>query len=62
MFNWKSALLLLVIFVVVAVIYFTGWYNFFPAGTDYTGALMLGCLGIAMSFGFIVLLRNSKDL
>ena len=47
---------------VVAIVYFTGWYNFFPEGTDYTGALMLGCLGIAMSFGFIVLLRNSKDL
>lgn len=62
MFNWKRAIFLAVIFLIVAVIYFVGWHEFFPAGTDYSGAVMLGALGIAMAFGFMVLLKNSREL
>lgn len=29
---------------------------------DYTGALLLVCLGAAMAFGFFVILRGARDL
>ena len=50
-------------FGVVAIVYFLGWDNFDdPDGIDYAGFVMLGALGVAMGFGFIVLLRNSREL
>jgi hypothetical protein len=62
MFTWRTALLLGVFFIVVAAIYWFGFYNWWPEGTDYTGFLLLGVLGIAMTFGFLVLIRNSREL
>jgi hypothetical protein len=61
-FSWRSALGLAVIFIVVAVIYWVGFTNFWPQGIDYTGFILLGMLGIAMAFGFAILLRNSREL
>jgi hypothetical protein len=62
MFNWRNAIGLTVIFGIVGIIYWFGWYNFFPPGTDYTGFVLLLMLGVAMGFGFIVLLRSSREL
>ena len=68
MFKWRNALGLTVIFVVVAIIYWLGFTGHFPfgdlfrGGIDYSGLTMLIALGIAMGFGFIVLLRSSREL
>jgi len=68
MFNWRNAIGLTVIFGVVAFIYQLGFNDFFPWGdlftgdTDYTGFVMLAALGVAMGFGFIVLLKSSREL
>lgn len=62
MFSLKGALLLGVIFLVIAVIYFVGWSGANILVMDWTGAVMLGALGIAMGFGFAILLRNSREL
>ena len=63
MFKWRNALGLTVIFAIVAMVYWFGWYNFdSPSGIDYTGVVLLGALGVAMGFGFIVLLRSSREL
>jgi hypothetical protein len=62
MFRPRNALVLAAIFVAVAVLYWFGWYTFEPAATDYAGFLMLTMLGVAMAFGFLVLLRNSREL
>lgn len=62
MFNWRNALGLAVFFIVIAVIYWVGFYYTWPEGTDYTGLVMLGGLGIAMGFGFLVLLKSSREL
>ncbi|MFN8620236.1 MAG: hypothetical protein U0869_05765 [Chloroflexota bacterium] len=64
MFNWRNAIGLTVIFVVVAIIYYSlwTWINPTPSAIDMTGFVMLAGLGIAMGFGFIVLLRSSRDL
>jgi hypothetical protein len=61
-FNWRNAIGLAVLFGVVAIIYLFGFTNFWPSGTDYTGFVLLFMLGIAMAFGFIVLLRSSREL
>jgi len=61
-FSLKGALLLGVIFLVVAVIYFVGWSGASFLVMDWAGAVMLGALGIAMAFGFAILLRNSREL
>jgi len=68
MFNWRNAIGLTIIFCGVALLYWLGFEDYFPWGdlftgdTDYTGFVMLGMLGVAMGFGFIVLLRSSREL
>lgn len=64
MFNWRNAIGLTVIFGVVAVIYAALWQfiNPTPSAIDWTGFVLLAALGIAMGFGFIVLLKSSRDL
>ena len=64
MFNWRNAIGLTVIFVVVAVIYAFLWttWNPTPSAIDWTGFVLLAGLGVAMGFGFIVLLKSSRDL
>lgn len=59
--NWRLALVLGVIFAAVGVIY---WFvqHFDAATTDYEGAVLLVILGVAMAFGFSVLLRGSREL
>jgi hypothetical protein len=63
-FNWRNAIGLTVIFVAVALIYAALWQviNPTPTAIDWTGFVLLAGLGIAMGFGFIVLLRSSRDL
>jgi hypothetical protein len=60
MFNWRNALVLGGIFILVGIAYFflqgDGLY------IDRAGALMLVLLGVAMAFGFAVLLRVSREL
>jgi hypothetical protein len=62
MFVWRNALILGIIFMVVGVIYF--WVQGPDTGTtsDRAGATMLVLLGLAMAFGFAVLLRGSREL
>ena len=64
MFNWRNAIGLTVIFGVVAIIYAALWQfiNPTPTAIDWTGFVLLAALGIAMGFGFIVLLKSSRDL
>ena len=64
MFNWRNALGLTVIFAVVALIYMSlwNWLNPTPTAIDWTGFVLLSMLGVAMGFGFIVLLKSSRDL
>ena len=59
--NWRFALVLGFIFVVVGIVY---WFvqQRGVNTIDLTGALLLVVLGIAMGFGFSVLLRGSRDL
>jgi hypothetical protein len=60
MFSWRNALVLGAIFIVVGIAYLflqgDGLY------IDRAGALMLVMLGVAMAFGFAVLLRVSREL
>jgi hypothetical protein len=62
MFSWRYAIVLGGMFVGVGLLYWFLWYNFDAAGTDYLGATLLILLGIAMAFGFAVLLRGSREL
>lgn len=64
MFNWRNALGLTVIFAVVAVIYMSLWQFINPTASaiDWTGFVLLAMLGVAMGFGFIVLLKSSREL
>lgn len=64
MFNWRNALGLSVIFGVIAFIYAGLWQflNPTPTAIDWTGFVMLAMLGVAMGFGFIVLLKSSREL
>jgi hypothetical protein len=59
-FKWRNALILGAIFVVVGIVYYVlqgdGLF------IDRAGALMLVMLGVAMGFGFAVLLRVSREL
>jgi lipoprotein signal peptidase len=59
MFNWKGAFVLLGMFVVVGLIY---WFVQTPTTVDRTGVTLLIILGVAMGFGFLVLLRGSREL
>ncbi len=61
MFNWRNALILGLIFVVVGVVYFLAQGDD-NAIVDRAGVLMLITLGVAMAFGFSVLLRGSREL
>jgi uncharacterized BrkB/YihY/UPF0761 family membrane protein len=59
--NWRFAVILGVIFVAVGTIYW--WVQHYDLATiDYTGAVLLVILGVAMAFGFSVLLRGSREL
>lgn len=64
MFNWKNAIGLTVIFGAVALVYMALWEFIDPteSAVDWTGFVMLAALGVAMSFGFIVLLKSSREL
>lgn len=64
MFNWRNAIGLTVIFGIVAIVYAGLWevINPTPTAIDWTGFMLLAGLGIAMGFGFIVLLKSSRDL
>jgi hypothetical protein len=63
-FNWRNAIGLTVIFAIVAIVYYLGWgvVNPTPSAIDWTGFTMLALLGVAMGFGFIVLLKSSREL
>ena len=62
MFRWRNALILGGFFIVAGLIYWVGWYYNDPSATDYTGFTLLVALGVAMAFGFAVLLRVSREL
>lgn len=64
MFNWRNAIGLTVIFAIVGIVYYLGWgvINPTPQATDFTGLTMLILLGVAMGFGFIILLKSSREL
>ena len=64
MFNWRNAIGLTVLFSVVAIVYAALWQviNPTPTAIDWTGFMLLAGLGIAMGFGFIVLLKSSREL
>ncbi|MGZ3585905.1 MAG: hypothetical protein ACXVAE_02115 [Candidatus Limnocylindrales bacterium] len=56
----RAAWILAVLFVVTGLVY---WFlNRNTVGWDPAGAVMLIALGLAMGFGFWVLLRGSSDL
>ena len=59
--NWRFAVILGMVFVVVGGIYW--WVQQYDLATiDYAGAVLLVILGVAMAFGFTVLLRGSREL
>lgn len=49
------------VFIIVGVLYWSV-QHFDLTSTDYEGAVLLVVLGIAMAFGFTVLLRGSREL
>jgi hypothetical protein len=57
----RFAVVLGIVFVAVGIIY---WFvqHFDLTTLDYQGATLLIVLGIAMGFGFTVLLRGSREL
>lgn len=59
--NWRLALVLGAAFIVVGTTY---WVLQYAAGTghDLSGVTFLIVLGVAMAFGFTILLRGSRDL
>jgi hypothetical protein len=63
-FNWRNAIGLTVIFGAVAMLYAGLWYFINPteSAIDWTGFVLLAMLGVAMGFGFIVLLKSSREL
>ena len=59
----RAALLIGAIPVIVGIIYFVAQEAFgSEAVMDPAGALLLITLGIAMAFGFAVILRGARDL
>ncbi len=60
MTTWRSAIIIGVGFMVVGVLYLVTQ----GAGEsmDRAGATMLIALGVAMAFGFAIILRGSRDL
>ena len=62
MFVWRNALILGLIFIVVGVIYYFVQGPDTGTTSDRAGVTMLVILGGAMAFGFMVLLRGSREL
>ena len=60
MFKWRNALILGVIFVTIGTIYYLVQGD--GKTVDRTGVTLLLMLGVAMSFGFAVLLRAAREL
>ncbi len=60
MLTWRGAIIIGLGFIVVGVLYLLTQGA--GAVMDRAGATMLIALGIAMAFGFAVLLRGSRDL
>jgi hypothetical protein len=59
--NWRLALVMGVVFAAVGVGYLSV-QHFDLTAKDLMGPVLLVLLGIAMAFGFTVLLRGSRDL
>lgn len=58
-----AAVLIGIIFFVVGTLYFVlQQMSGDEAIIDPAGALLLVCLGVAMGFGFLVILRGARDL
>ena len=62
MFVWRNALILGLIFIVVGIIYFFVQGPDNGTTSDRAGVTMLVILGLAMAFGFTILLRGSREL
>ena len=60
--NWKGAFFIGGFFVVCATLYWILPTVFQSSHVDYTGFVLLGLVAVAMTFGFSVLLRGSRDL
>jgi hypothetical protein len=60
--NWRGAFFIGGFFVICAALYWVLPYIYQPSHQDYTGFVLLGLLALAMTFGFSVLLRGSRDL
>ena len=60
--NWRSAFFIGGFFVVCAALYWILPYLFQQSHVDYTGFVLLAMAAVAMTFGFAVLLRGSRDL
>ena len=59
----RAALLIGAIPIIVGIVYFAlQELNGEQAVIDPGGALLLICLGVAMGFGFLVILRGARDL
>ena len=59
----RAVLLIGAIPIIVGIVYFAlQELNGEQAVIDPGGALLLICLGIAMGFGFLVILRGARDL
>jgi len=60
MTTWRSAIIIGVGFIVVGVLYLVTQGG--GEVMDRAGATMLIALGVAMAFGFAIVLRGSRDL
>jgi hypothetical protein len=60
--GWRSALFIGGFFVICAALYWILPYLFQLSLVDYTGLVLLALTAVAMTFGFAVLLRGSRDL
>jgi hypothetical protein len=60
--NWRSAFFIGAFFAICATLYWVLPYVFQPSKVDYTGFVLLALVAVAMTFGFAVLLRGSRDL
>lgn len=60
MYNWRNAVMLGVVFVLVGIAYFFLQGN--GEGMDRAGVTMLIATGLAMGLTFVVLLRGSGEL
>jgi len=60
--NWKAAFLIGAFFAICATLYWLLPHLFQPSLVDLTGFVLLAMVAVAMTFGFAVLLRGSRDL